>query len=94
LDRNAIKITGINFTELHRLCDEFGFSELATKLSDFRPSINFKQGPAETETETETEDADTCGRIAALEEKTNQYSHVITILQDKVIQLSTDLRRL
>jgi hypothetical protein len=32
LDGNAIKITDTNFTELHQLCDEFGFSELATKL--------------------------------------------------------------
>jgi hypothetical protein len=39
------------------LCDEFGFSELAAKLSDFRPSMDFK----ETETETEVKDADAYG---------------------------------
>jgi hypothetical protein len=33
LDGNAIKITDTNFTELDWLCDEFGFTELATKLS-------------------------------------------------------------
>jgi hypothetical protein len=53
LDGNAIKITDTNFTEFDRLCDEFGFSELAAKLSDFRPSIDSK--------EAETEDADACG---------------------------------
>jgi uncharacterized protein YdcH (DUF465 family) len=42
----------------------------------------------------ESEDADSRGRIAALEEKSNQHSHVIAILQDKVTQLSTDFGRL
>jgi hypothetical protein len=82
LEGNAINITDTNFTELHRLCEEFGFSELAAKLSEFRPSMDSK--------ETETEDSDARGRIAALEEKSNQHSHVIAILQDKVTQLSTD----
>jgi hypothetical protein len=44
------------------------------------------------EAESETEDANARGRIAALKEKTNQHSHVIAILEDKVTQLSTDLR--
>jgi hypothetical protein len=86
LEGNAINITDTNFPELQRLCDEFGFSELAAKLSEFRPSMDFKKG--------ETEDADARGRIAALEEKTNQHSHVIAILQDKISQLSTDFGRL
>jgi hypothetical protein len=43
--------------------------------------------------EAEIEDADARGRIAALEETTNQHSHVIAILEDKVIQLSTDFGR-
>jgi uncharacterized coiled-coil protein SlyX len=81
---NAINITDTNFTELHRLCEEFGFSELAAKLSEFRPAMDFK----------EAEDADARGRISALEEKSNQHSHVIAILQDKVTQLSTDFGRL
>jgi hypothetical protein len=58
----------------------FDFTELSAKLSEFRPSIDFK----------DAEDADARGQIAALEEKTNQHSHVIAILQDKVTQLSTD----
>jgi hypothetical protein len=84
LEGNPINITDTNFTELDRLCKEFGFSELAAKLSEFRPSMNFK----------ETEDADARRRIAALEEKSNQHSHVIVMLQDKVTQLSTDFGRL
>jgi hypothetical protein len=53
LDGNSINITDTNFTELHRLCEEFGFSELGAKLSEFRPSMDF--------TEAETEDADARG---------------------------------
>jgi archaellum component FlaC len=83
---NAINITDTNFTELDRLCKEFGFSELATKLSEFRPSMDFQ--------EAETEDANARGRIAALEEETNRHSHVIPMLEDKVTQLSTDFGRL
>jgi hypothetical protein len=82
LEGNAINVTDTNFTELHQLCSEFGFSELAAKLSAFRPSMDFK--PTD----------DTNERIAALEENANQHSHVIAILQDKVIQLSTDCERL
>jgi hypothetical protein len=90
LEGNAINITDTNFTEFHRLCKEFDFSELAAKLSEFRSSMNFNEG----ETESETEDSDARERIAALEEKSNQHSHVIAILQDKVTQLSTDFWRL
>jgi hypothetical protein len=68
------------------LCEEIGFSEPATKLSEFRPSMDFK--------ESEAEDAETRGRIAAPEEKANQHSHVNAMLQDKVTQLSTDFGRL
>jgi hypothetical protein len=39
--------------------------------------------------DAETEDADARGRIAGPEEKANQHSHVIAILQDKVTQIST-----
>jgi hypothetical protein len=73
---------GHKFTELQQLCTEFGFSEIATRLSEFRPSMDFK--------ERETEDAVARGRIAALEERANQHSHVIVMLQNKVTQLSTD----
>jgi hypothetical protein len=82
LEGNAINITDTNYTKLQQLCEEFGFSELAAKLSAFHLSMNFK--------ESESEDADARGRIAALEEKVSQHSHVIAILQDKVTQLSTD----
>jgi hypothetical protein len=44
--------------------------------------------------EAETEDADAHGRIAVLEEKVNQHSHIIAMLQDKVTQLSGDFLRL
>jgi predicted methyltransferase len=95
LEGNAINITDTNFTELDLLCDEFDSSELAAKLSEFRPSMKLKkaEGEAETETETEaeteTEDAHARGRIAILEEKANQHSHIIAMLQDKVRALST-----
>jgi chromosome segregation ATPase len=84
LEGNAINITDTNFTELQRLCDEFSFQELSAKLSEFRSSMDFK----------EAEDADARGRIAALEETTNQHSHFIAILHNKVTQLSTDFGHL
>jgi hypothetical protein len=43
--------------------------------------------------EGETEDADARGQIAILEETTNQHSHDIAILEDKVTELSTDFGR-
>jgi hypothetical protein len=48
--------------------------------------MDFKEG----ERETETEDADAGRRIAFLEGKSNQHSHVIAILHAKIIQLSAD----
>jgi hypothetical protein len=86
LEGNAINITNTNFTELDRLSKEFGFSELAAKLSEFHFSPDFKEAKAE--------DANARGRIAVLEEKTNQHSHVIAILQNKITQLSKDFGRL
>jgi hypothetical protein len=47
--KNAINITDTNFTELRRLWKEFDFSEIAAKLSKFRPSMDFKEAKAETE---------------------------------------------
>jgi hypothetical protein len=47
LQGNAINITDTNFTELHRLCEEFDFTEFAVKLSEFRPSMDFSEGEAE-----------------------------------------------
>jgi hypothetical protein len=86
---NVTSSTDMNYTELDRLCEELDFSELAAKLSEFRPSMDFKEG----ETKAETEDSDSRGRIAALEEKANQHSHFFAILQDKVTQLATDVGR-
>jgi hypothetical protein len=83
-DGNSINITSTNFTELQRLCNEFGFTEIAAKLSEFRSSTAFK----------ESEDSDARERIAALEEKSNQHSHVIAILQSELKVLSTDFGRL
>jgi hypothetical protein len=84
LEGNAINVTDTNFTELQRLCEEFGFSEIAAKLSEFRLLMNFN----------EAEDANARGRIAALEEKSNQHDHDIEVLQHEVTQLSTDFGRL
>jgi hypothetical protein len=80
LEGNPIKITDTNFTGLEQLSREFGFSEIAGKLSEFRPLMDFK----------EPEDANARGRIAALEKKANQRSQDIAVLQDKITQLSTD----
>jgi hypothetical protein len=90
LEGNAINITDRNLTELTQFCEEFVFTEIAAKLSEFRPSMDFKEGEAKAG----TEDADARGRIAAREEKANPHSHVIAMLQDKVAQLSTDFVRL
>jgi hypothetical protein len=35
LERDAVKITDTNFTELSQLCEELGFAEFAAKLSKF-----------------------------------------------------------
>jgi hypothetical protein len=90
LDGNAIKITDPNFIEL----EEFYFTQLAAKLaaklSHFHPSINFKERSAETKTKIKVEDIDARGRIAILEEKANQHSNVIAMLQNEVTRLFID----
>jgi hypothetical protein len=78
VEGNAINMTDTNFTEVQRLSDEFGFSQFAANLSEFRHSMDFK----------EVEDADARGRISALEEKSNRHFHVILIFQNNVTQLS------
>jgi bacterioferritin (cytochrome b1) len=80
LEWNAINITDTNFTEHHRLYEEFGFCEIAAKLCKFRPSTDFK----------EAKNADRRERIAALEQKANQHSHGSAMMQNKVTQLFTD----
>jgi hypothetical protein len=84
LEGNAVEITDTNFTGLQRLCEEFGFSDFAAKLSEFRPSTGFQ----------EAADADARGRIAALEEKAKRHNRDIAVLQDKFERLSTDFGRL
>jgi hypothetical protein len=76
-EENIINITDTNFTEIHRLCESFGFSEIAAKLSEFLFSMNLK----EAEIGAEAEDTDPRGRIAAFEEKANQYDHDTAILR-------------
>jgi hypothetical protein len=78
LEGNSINITDTNFTELHHLCEEFNFTELSAKLSEFRPSMDFN----------ESGDANSSGRIA------NQHYRLIAMLQSKVRRLSTDFGRL
>jgi chromosome segregation ATPase len=58
--------------------------KLQGSFSEFRLSMGLK----------EAEDADARGRIAALEEKTDQHDSAIAVLQDKLKQLSTDFQRL
>jgi hypothetical protein len=82
---NAINITDRNFRELHQLCQEFGSSEVTAKLSEFCPSMDFKEGEGK---------AETCERIAALQEKANQHDRDLVVLQSKVTQLPTDFDRL
>jgi hypothetical protein len=47
LEGNGINITDTNFTALNRLCEEFGFSEIAAKLSELSPSMDFKEAEGE-----------------------------------------------
>jgi hypothetical protein len=75
------------------LCEESLFSELEAKLSEFPISLDLKEAETETQAEagtgTEDANADAPGRIAGLEDKANQHSHVIGLLQHKVTQLFT-----
>jgi hypothetical protein len=50
LERNSVQITDTHSTELPRLREEFGFSELAANLSESPSSMRFK----------EAEDSDAC----------------------------------
>jgi hypothetical protein len=84
LEGKAITITTANFTGLQLLCDEFGFSEIAAKLSEFRSSSDLNK----------PEDSNTLPRIAFLEETLHQHSQLIAILQNEFRQLSTDFGRL
>jgi hypothetical protein len=92
LEGNAINITDINFIELDQLCEEFGFTEIGAKLSEFHPSMYFKESESKSKSETEAEDANSRGRIAALKAKAQHCEDEIAILQNKVTQFSTDFR--
>jgi hypothetical protein len=84
LKGKPLKIADTNFTELDRLCEEFGFDELSSKLSQFRPFLGLKA----------SEDSDTRERMAALEYKTEQHDFIIAMLQCKIAQLSIDFEGL
>jgi hypothetical protein len=62
LEDNGINLTDTNFTEFDLLCDEFDFTELAGKLSEFRSLMGFKGGEATAEAESENADARGCTR--------------------------------
>jgi hypothetical protein len=84
LEGKEVEITDTNFTGLQRLCEEFGFSEFAAKLSEFRRSKGFQ----------EAADADARGRIAALEERAERHNRDIAALRGEFKRLSTDFVRL
>jgi hypothetical protein len=84
LEGKEVEITDTNFAGLQRLCEEFGFSDFAAKLSEFRPSTGFQ----------EAADAGARGRIAALEEKAKRHDRDIAVLQSEFARLSTDFIRL
>jgi hypothetical protein len=87
LGGQTIAITNTNFRGLQQLCEEFGFSDISTKLSEFRSLMDVKK-------KEEAENSNARGGIAALEEKGEQHSRSIAILQSEVRQLSTDFGRL
>jgi hypothetical protein len=84
LEGNAVKITDTNFTEFQRLCEEFGFKGFAARLSEFRPSMDFK----------EAKQADLGERIAILEEKSHRNERDNAILQDKFKEFTQHLNQL
>jgi hypothetical protein len=67
LKGNAVTIRDTEIAGFQQLCSEFGFEELAAKLSEFQWSMRFK----------ETENADARGRIAALDEKAEEHDRKI-----------------
>jgi hypothetical protein len=81
LEGNAIEITSANFSGLSQLSDEFGFSELRSKLSESPPLH-------------EVEDAEARSRIAALEEWAHRRDGDIAGFQAKFTRLETDIGRL
>jgi hypothetical protein len=72
-----ITITDNNPRERARLREELVSAKIAMKISKFRPSMGLK----ETKADSADADANTGGRIVALEEKANQHSHVGAIWQ-------------
>jgi hypothetical protein len=84
LERNAVAITNTNFRRLQQLPKGFGFDDLTVKLLEVQPSICFK----------ESEDTKARRRTAALEEKVEQHTRMIAVLQSEFRQLSTNFERL
>jgi hypothetical protein len=56
------------------------FTDIEAELSKFRASMELKKAE-DAEAEAEAEDSDAGGRIAALEENSNQQSRVIVMLR-------------
>jgi hypothetical protein len=81
LSGKSVQITTTNLKGLQQLCDEFGFSTFASKLSSFHPSIDFTESEAHN-------------RIAALEEKAKQHTHTIAFLQDRLLRLAREVSTL
>jgi hypothetical protein len=58
LEGNSVKITSINFAGLTRLCEEFGFTELSSKLSRFVQQFEASNYSEYSEYEEETEETE------------------------------------
>jgi hypothetical protein len=86
IEGNSINITDTNFTELDRSCTEFGFSELAAKLSDFRRSIDFKKKKQKMRMHAD--------ELQRLEKRQINTPTSLRFLEDKVTELSTDFGHL
>jgi hypothetical protein len=81
LEGNPVKITNDNIKGLSELCDEFGFVDLASAVSQFRDSDDFKE--AET-----VKDLEAGTRLLALEERMQQRDHEIASLQCALLRRS------
>jgi hypothetical protein len=106
LEGNAMNITDTNFRERQRLCEESGFSEIAMKLSEFHPSMDFKEAEdailQDKVTQLSTDFVRLGGEVAALRSATARIQTLLEQipalkaqigqkLNDPVVeQLSTD----
>jgi hypothetical protein len=81
LEGGAVAITKENVGGLSLLCDEFGFEELAAKLSEFRRLPAFKDVPTTKDTEARL-------RLSALEEQMAEQALALVLLQGELSRLS------